>query len=126
MTINWPKIREDFPLLHQGVNRHPLVYLDNAAVSGRRRHDPKRRFPPNHLQELHRFEAGTPNLSSTDESRDSSLGAWQSRREGAIIKHRVFATEIIVQWNPALKAVNQNTEPLECSPLHTSKTRILS
>jgi cysteine desulfurase/selenocysteine lyase len=27
------KIREDFPLLRQTVNSHPLVYLDNAATS---------------------------------------------------------------------------------------------
>jgi len=33
MTINWQKIREDFPALHQAVNGHPLVYLDNAATS---------------------------------------------------------------------------------------------
>ena len=33
MTINCQKIREDFPALHQMVNGHPLVYLDNAATS---------------------------------------------------------------------------------------------
>ncbi len=33
MTINWPKILEDFPALQQAVNGHPLVYLDNAATS---------------------------------------------------------------------------------------------
>lgn len=27
------KIREDFPILHQEVNGHPLVYLDNAATT---------------------------------------------------------------------------------------------
>ena len=27
------KLREDFPILHQQVNGHPLVYLDNAATS---------------------------------------------------------------------------------------------
>ncbi len=27
------RIREDFPVLHQEVNGHPLVYLDNAATS---------------------------------------------------------------------------------------------
>src|SRR3981189_857085 len=27
------KIRADFPILHQKVNGHPLVYLDNAATS---------------------------------------------------------------------------------------------
>src|SRR5438046_3590997 len=26
-------IRADFPILHQQVNGHPLVYLDNAATS---------------------------------------------------------------------------------------------
>jgi len=28
-----PAIREQFPILHQEVNGHPLVYLDNAATS---------------------------------------------------------------------------------------------
>ncbi|MGB3405122.1 MAG: SufS family cysteine desulfurase [Microcoleaceae cyanobacterium] len=27
------KVRQDFPILHQKVNDHPLVYLDNAATS---------------------------------------------------------------------------------------------
>ncbi len=27
------KIRQDFPILHQQVNGHPLIYLDNAATS---------------------------------------------------------------------------------------------
>lgn len=29
----WPDLRADFPILHQTVNGHPLVYLDNAASS---------------------------------------------------------------------------------------------
>lgn len=32
-TLNIEKIREDFPILHQEVNGHPLVYFDNAATS---------------------------------------------------------------------------------------------
>ncbi|UPK45806.1 cysteine desulfurase [Paenibacillus pabuli] len=28
-----PSIREQFPILHQEINGHPLVYLDNAATS---------------------------------------------------------------------------------------------
>lgn len=28
-----PSIREEFPILHQSVNGHPLIYLDNAATS---------------------------------------------------------------------------------------------
>lgn len=30
---DWSRIREDFPILNQTVNGHPLVYLDNAATS---------------------------------------------------------------------------------------------
>ncbi len=30
---DWAALREDFPVLHQTVHGHPLVYLDNAATS---------------------------------------------------------------------------------------------
>jgi cysteine desulfurase/selenocysteine lyase len=30
---DWNTLRNDFPILHQQVNGHPLVYLDNAATS---------------------------------------------------------------------------------------------
>jgi cysteine desulfurase/selenocysteine lyase len=33
MTIDWNKLRNDFPILDQQVHGHPLVYLDNAATS---------------------------------------------------------------------------------------------
>ncbi len=33
VTFDVEKIREDFPILHQQVNGHPLVYLDNAATT---------------------------------------------------------------------------------------------
>jgi cysteine desulfurase/selenocysteine lyase len=32
-TIDWAKLRGDFPILDQQVHGHPLVYLDNAATS---------------------------------------------------------------------------------------------
>src|SRR3984885_14726375 len=32
-TIDWAKLRDDFPILHQQVHGKPLVYLDNAATS---------------------------------------------------------------------------------------------
>ena len=31
--ISWEKIRDDFPILDQQVNKNPLVYLDSAATS---------------------------------------------------------------------------------------------
>jgi cysteine desulfurase/selenocysteine lyase len=31
--LDWARIREDFPILDQQVNGHPLVYLDNAATT---------------------------------------------------------------------------------------------
>ena len=33
IQLDVAKIRQDFPLLRQMVNGHPLVYLDNAATS---------------------------------------------------------------------------------------------
>ncbi|MGA2016891.1 MAG: cysteine desulfurase [Opitutaceae bacterium] len=33
MPSNWDRIRDEFPALHQQVNGHPLVYLDNAATT---------------------------------------------------------------------------------------------
>ncbi len=33
LTKSWEAIREEFPILNQQVNGHPLIYLDNAATS---------------------------------------------------------------------------------------------
>ncbi|HLN60523.1 MAG TPA: aminotransferase class V-fold PLP-dependent enzyme, partial [Symbiobacteriaceae bacterium] len=33
MALDVARIRQDFPILHQEMNGHPLVYLDNAATS---------------------------------------------------------------------------------------------
>src|SRR5207302_2993483 len=32
-VIDWAKLRADFPILHQKVHGHPLIYFDNAATS---------------------------------------------------------------------------------------------
>lgn len=32
-TRGWAQVREDFPILHQQVGPHPLIYLDNAATT---------------------------------------------------------------------------------------------
>jgi cysteine desulfurase/selenocysteine lyase len=31
--VDWSAFRKDFPILHQQVNGHPLIYFDNAATS---------------------------------------------------------------------------------------------
>src|SRR5580765_4513498 len=31
--IDWQELRADFPILHQKVHGHPLIYFDNAATS---------------------------------------------------------------------------------------------
>lgn len=33
MRPTWKEVRADFPILHQQVNGHPLVYLDNGATT---------------------------------------------------------------------------------------------
>src|SRR5580698_3969400 len=32
-TVDWAKLRADFPILHQKVHGKPLIYFDNAATS---------------------------------------------------------------------------------------------
>src|SRR6266516_1737145 len=32
-AIDWDSLRADFPILHQKVHGHPLIYFDNAATS---------------------------------------------------------------------------------------------
>ena len=32
-AIDWHSLRQDFPILHQIVNGHPLIYFDNAATT---------------------------------------------------------------------------------------------
>jgi cysteine desulfurase / selenocysteine lyase len=32
-AVDWNAIREDFPILHEQVHGHPLIYFDNAATS---------------------------------------------------------------------------------------------
>lgn len=32
-SVDWAKVREDFPILDQQVHGHPLVYFDNAATT---------------------------------------------------------------------------------------------
>ncbi|HUE40594.1 MAG TPA: aminotransferase class V-fold PLP-dependent enzyme, partial [Chthoniobacterales bacterium] len=31
--VDWPAVREDFPILRERVNGHPLIYFDSAASS---------------------------------------------------------------------------------------------
>src|SRR6266581_9598604 len=31
--IDWPALRDDFPILNQNVHGSPLIYFDNAATS---------------------------------------------------------------------------------------------
>ena len=32
-SVDWAAVREDFPVLHQQVHGHPLIYFDNAATT---------------------------------------------------------------------------------------------
>ena len=48
-AVDFDKIRKDFPVLHQHVNGHPLVYLDNAASS---------QMPQRVADRIHRYHTG--------------------------------------------------------------------
>lgn len=55
-SVDWEMIRQDFPILDQEVNGHPLVYLDSAASSQRPRQvvDAIRRYYENDHANVHR------------------------------------------------------------------------
>jgi len=54
--INWATLRGDFPILHERVNGHPLVYLDSAASSQKPRQviDAIRHHYEHHNANVHR------------------------------------------------------------------------
>jgi len=61
--INWPAIREDFPILRERAHGHPLIYFDNAATSQKPRSvlDVLRRYYEHENANVHR---GLHELSS--------------------------------------------------------------
>jgi len=61
--INWPAIREDFPILRERAHGHPLIYFDNAATSQKPRSvlDVLRRYYEHQNANVHR---GLHELSS--------------------------------------------------------------
>ena len=54
--INWAALRNDFPILQETVNGHPLVYLDSAASSQKPRQviDAIRHHYEHHNANVHR------------------------------------------------------------------------
>jgi len=61
--INWPAIREDFPILRERAHGYPLIYFDNAATSQKPRFvlDVLRRYYEHENANVHR---GLHELSS--------------------------------------------------------------
>src|SRR5947207_7323832 len=54
--VDWNAIREDFPILHEQVHGHPLIYFDNAATSQKPRAviDALRRYYEHENANVHR------------------------------------------------------------------------
>ena len=72
--IDWTKLRADFPILHQEINGHPLIYFDSAATSQKPRAvlDAITRYYERDNANVHR---GVHELSNR------STGAYEAARE---------------------------------------------
>ena len=72
--IDWTKLRADFPILHQEINGHPLIYFDSAATSQKPRAvlDAITRYYERDNANVHR---GVHELSNR------ATGAYESARE---------------------------------------------
>ena len=85
-TLNCETIRADFPALHQDVNGHPLVYLDNAATTQKPQAviDAVRSFYEHDCSNVHRgvhalSQRATVAFESSRTSIKNFLGARDSR-----------------------------------------------
>jgi cysteine desulfurase/selenocysteine lyase len=88
-TIDWAKLRKDFPILDQEVNGHPLIYFDSAASSQKPRQviDAIVRYYEHDNANVHR---GVHELSNR------ATGAYEAARERtAKFIHARAAQEII-------------------------------
>src|SRR5450759_5126923 len=74
--IDWESLRNDFPILHQKVHGHPLVYFDNAATSQKPKAvlEALRRYYENDNANVHR---GIHELSNR------ATGAFEAARSRA-------------------------------------------
>ena len=67
-TLDVQELREDFPILHQKVNGHDLIYFDNAATSQKPRTviDTLRRYYERDNANVHRGIHTLSNRASTE------------------------------------------------------------
>ena len=73
-TIDWQKLREDFPILNQEINGHPLIYFDNGATAQK---------PRQVLQAIQRYyEHDNANVHrGIHELSNRATGVYESARE---------------------------------------------
>lgn len=96
--MHWDNIRNDFPILHQMVQGHPLVYLDNAATTQKPIHviEAMCRFYETDNANVHRGLHELSNRSTVgyEQARDRVAAFLNARRREEIIFTR-GATEAI-------------------------------
>ena len=88
--VDWKAIREDFPILHQQVHGHPLIYFDNAATSQKPRAvlDALRRYYERDNANVHR---GLHELSSrATEAYEGSRRTWRDYLGAASADEIIF------------------------------------
>lgn len=97
--VDWEAVRADFPILHQQVHGHPLIYFDNAATSQKPRAvlDALRRFYERDNANVHR---GIHELSNR------ATAAFEAARARAAKFLHARSAEEIVFTRGTTEAIN--------------------
>lgn len=88
-SINFDKIRKDFPVLDQKLNGHPLVYLDNAASSQM----PKQ--VADRLDHYHRYEHSNVHRGIHSLSQNATNAFEEARTKVKDLIHAADSDEIV-------------------------------
>ena len=98
-TIDWQKLREDFPILNQEINGHPLIYFDNGATAQK---------PRSVLQAIQRYyEHDNANVHrGIHELSNRATGAYEGARERVATFLNARAAQEIIFTRGTTEGIN--------------------
>jgi cysteine desulfurase/selenocysteine lyase len=118
-TVDWQKLRRDFPILDQEVNGHPLIYFDSAASSQKPRQvlDAIVRYYEHDNANVHR---GVHELSNR------ATGAYEAARERTAKFINARAAQEIIFTRGTTEGINLVANTWAVANLKSGDTVLLS
>jgi cysteine desulfurase/selenocysteine lyase len=118
-TLDWAKLRRDFPILDQEINGHPLIYFDNAATSQKPRAvlDAIARYYEHDNANVHR---GIHELSNR------ATGAYEAARQRTATFVNARAAQEIVFTRGTTEGINLVANTWALAHLKQGDTILLS